>query len=906
MATTLPLHQPLAAPGDFSAEAPLLDGTALDELAAWALRARETPQAAEWRRQAQRWLDAHEAGAVAHAAHALLLEPLPERDEATRQWLVLADRLSQAGAWDAVVWIAERLLAKAPEPAAARWLVRAADERGDAEAQLDALSRAHAAAPGDPKLGWRLAQLLEARGDHEAALDATAETLDAMIRRKDLVALDEILLFLLEAPRRETLRLVFPALPLLAQAGQLARLAEYLDAFREPVLSLGLAADLWAALRKALVAASDPAPLVRYLPPLVEAAHREGAAAARVLELSGLLDGKPAAEALAFFDRTLSFAPGSFVEHGSWGAGRVARLDREEIWIDFPSRPGHRMTLRAAQQALVPIDAEDLAVLASYSPEELARRREQDPVDLVARALLRLKGEAELAGLKRVLVHYAVPEKEWTKFWKAAKSKLESDPRVDASQAYRGRFRLAVASADAAADVPRFDRGADPAKAIAILQKFLAQHAGREAAVAERNAAALARWREDASLPWRTRFDAAALLAAGGGEARQREAEALAAQAFESGFDLRELPAAADQARVLRWGLASAAWAAAGRSAFGSRAGEIREEGLRVALERHGDAAREFLEDAARRSREEPDAALQVAAWAFGSRTPPAGFPALSPWAVASGLVDLLEGGVTAVQAKAASAVLAPDGALAQAARTVPPDDDTLRQFARLTRHWRSSDRHLHRVLEWLEAVGHGEMAGDARSRRRHAARAVTAGSSTLSPYDVPQHFVTRATYERLRREADSVQQALKTVIPAAIQKARELGDLRENAEYESARLKQRTAQARLEQLAERLERSLFIDDLDEEPGVAGLGSEVTLELADGGQQRYWLLGEGDATHGDEVVSYLAPIGRALYGRREGDEVELPGDGGTTRATIRSTRRRLPAVREPAPGGAGA
>jgi transcription elongation factor GreA len=904
MAAPLPLSQPLASPGDLQSEAPLLERGALDALAAWAERAASTPQAVEWRRQAERWLEAREAGAVAHAAYALLLEPIEPGDEAIRQWLVLCDRLSQVGAWDAVSWIAERVLALRPEPQAARWLVRAADERADAEEILAALERAHAAAPGDPGLGWRLAQLLESRGRHEDALTATAESLAAMIRRKDLEALDEVFLYLLEEPRRETLRLVFPAFPLLARSGQGTRLADYLETCRDSVLSLGLARDLWPALREALEAAPAPAPLLRQLPAIVEAAHPQGAAAVRVLELSGLLDGAPAKEALAFFDRALPYAPGCYVEHNAWGAGRVVRLDRDEIRLDFAGRSGHRMTLRAAQQALAPIDAEDLAVLASFSPDELARRREEDPVDLVARALVRSRGEAELSQLKRILVHYAVPEKEWARFWKTARARLEADPRVDATRAYRGHFRLAERGTEETAEAPRFDRGADAQAAIPLLQRFLAQHAGREAEVAERNASALERWRADASLPWRTRFEAAALLVLGGGAAHEAAAERLAAAAFQAGFDLRELPSAADQARVLRWGLATPAWAAAAVSAFGSRSGEIRELGLKSALERHGEGARAFLEDAARAARTAPDAALQVATWAFGGRAAAPDLPPLSPWPVALGLAELLESGATPPQARAAGALLAADGPLAHAARATPPDEDTLSRLARLVRHWRSSDRHLHGVLAWLEAAGHGELAGDARTRQRQAARAVTARARRLSPYDVPQLYLTRASFGRMKREAEDVQQALRTTIPAAIQKARELGDLRENAEYESARLKQRTAQARLEQLAERMGRALFIDDVEEEAGVVGLGSEVTLELESGGTRRYWILGEGDAAHGGEVVSYLAPIGRALYGRRPGERVELPEGERSVPATIRSLVRRLPPAAAPTSSGA--
>src|SRR5262249_42746714 len=123
---------------------------------------------------------------------------------------------------------------------------------------------------------------------------------------------------------------------------------------------------------------------------------------------------EPGAAWIPQFEKLLPFAPGAYAEHGTMGVGRVTSLSPREGWIGFPAKPRHRMTLRAAHQALLPVDAEDLAVLASWEPKRVAALRASDPVDLVVRALHRLKGQASTADLKKVLVRYAVPEKEWT------------------------------------------------------------------------------------------------------------------------------------------------------------------------------------------------------------------------------------------------------------------------------------------------------------------------------------------------------------------------------------------------------------------------------------------------------------------------------------------------------------
>src|SRR5262249_57857133 len=102
-------------------------------------------------------------------------------------------------------------------------------------------------------------------------------------------------------------------------------------------------------------------------PGLVAQARRHVADTGALLDEAGL--GKePGAAWIPQFEKLLPFAPGAYAEHGTMGVGRVTSLSREEVWIDFPAKPGHRMTLRAAHQALLPVDAEDLAVLASCEP----------------------------------------------------------------------------------------------------------------------------------------------------------------------------------------------------------------------------------------------------------------------------------------------------------------------------------------------------------------------------------------------------------------------------------------------------------------------------------------------------------------------------------------------------------
>jgi transcription elongation factor GreA len=157
--------------------------------------------------------------------------------------------------------------------------------------------------------------------------------------------------------------------------------------------------------------------------------------------------------------------------------------------------------------------------------------------------------------------------------------------------------------------------------------------------------------------------------------------------------------------------------------------------------------------------------------------------------------------------------------------------------------------------------------------------------------FDTP--VMTRVTWALLQRELEELERELRTTIPQTIQKARELGDLKENAEYHSAKLKQRNAQTRASSLQKRISRARFVEDAEYREGVAGLGTEVVLESA-GETTSYWILGDGEHHLGQHVISHQTPIARAILGHTVGDELEL-GEGEQRRTwRLQSVVRRLP------------
>ncbi len=142
-----------------------------------------------------------------------------------------------------------------------------------------------------------------------------------------------------------------------------------------------------------------------------------------------------------------------------------------------------------------------------------------------------------------------------------------------------------------------------------------------------------------------------------------------------------------------------------------------------------------------------------------------------------------------------------------------------------------------------------------------------------------------KKTYNLTQEGIDELKAELKGLIgqrkgaAERIKAARELGDLSENAEYQSAREEQDRLEARISEVEHILQNSQLIKK-PKKDGKVRLGSSVTLK--DGGKPLvYQVVGtmEADPVHGK--ISDESPIGKALLGKTEADKVELKTPAGT-------------------------
>jgi transcription elongation factor GreA len=113
--------------------------------------------------------------------------------------------------------------------------------------------------------------------------------------------------------------------------------------------------------------------------------------------------------------------------------------------------------------------------------------------------------------------------------------------------------------------------------------------------------------------------------------------------------------------------------------------------------------------------------------------------------------------------------------------------------------------------------------------------------------------------------------------VTAAIAAARAHGDLKENAEYHAAKEQQGLMEARIRDIEGKLSNAQIIDvTAVNAGGKVVFGATVhVVDVNDGSEARYQIVGEDEADIKSGLLSIASPIARALIGKKEGDEVEV-------------------------------
>ncbi len=132
-----------------------------------------------------------------------------------------------------------------------------------------------------------------------------------------------------------------------------------------------------------------------------------------------------------------------------------------------------------------------------------------------------------------------------------------------------------------------------------------------------------------------------------------------------------------------------------------------------------------------------------------------------------------------------------------------------------------------------------------------------------------------RVTYEKLSQELDYLKNKERAIIAKVIDEARELGDLKENAEYHAAKDKQGLMEARINEVGDLVGRAQVVDPSKLAHQRVSFGSTVTLtDVATDEELTYTIVGGQESNPDKGLISIQSPLARVLVGKEEGDEVE--------------------------------
>ncbi|PZX61458.1 transcription elongation factor GreA [Hydrotalea sandarakina] len=147
--------------------------------------------------------------------------------------------------------------------------------------------------------------------------------------------------------------------------------------------------------------------------------------------------------------------------------------------------------------------------------------------------------------------------------------------------------------------------------------------------------------------------------------------------------------------------------------------------------------------------------------------------------------------------------------------------------------------------------------------------------------------YVTKETFEKMREELQRMKTVDRPAAARAIAEAREKGDLKENAEYDSAKEAQGLLEARIKQLEGIIANSKIVDpESIDTSRVAVLTKVTVLNMATKKTFTYQIVGEKEANLKEGKISASSPIGKGLLGKSVGEIAEIQAPAGVIKFKV--------------------
>jgi len=144
--------------------------------------------------------------------------------------------------------------------------------------------------------------------------------------------------------------------------------------------------------------------------------------------------------------------------------------------------------------------------------------------------------------------------------------------------------------------------------------------------------------------------------------------------------------------------------------------------------------------------------------------------------------------------------------------------------------------------------------------------------------------------YKRLNARLVALKEAERPAILAAIQKARELGDLSENADYSTAKDAERAINSEIRRLEALKEKADVVDITTLSGDTVMFGARVTTSDENGKKAKYQILSEYESDLSRGIIAITSPVARAMIGKKEGDFITIQTPAGQRELKILELR----------------
>ncbi|MDF1702651.1 MAG: GreA/GreB family elongation factor [Planctomycetota bacterium] len=607
-----------------------------------------------------------------------------------------------------------------------------------------------------------------------------------------------------------------------------------------------------------------------------------------LLDQSGVQGGGTAslADQIRMLERLLEIEPDAWVFHKSgWGVGQIVEYDadRGKCVIDFRTRPGHEMAIEAAARLLDRLAADDIRVQAMADPKALRKRAKAEPLEMVRQVLARYNNRCPLRNVREALVPDAVATSTWSTWWKEAKKHALLDPRFDVGPGRDPRIEFHdIAQADFQAQVDRALKSEATAvgRQKAVMELFKVVGSNDEAKVALREAV-----EKELNLTRRA-ADRVGWVIARGTITGENFNEELASALLEAEDPVAIVSSIEDDKTRVE---ASRALVKAGEEGPDKLMNVIMRDdaaGARVAGETFSGLGRpELFEELLDKIEARPAQLPNLYAWycrglvrdRWISRE-------YDPAALMLRVLKVMDAvefrqrkgsddkdadvrDKAAVQ-RLVELLTEKNCALAVAASKSADEDQARHMIKMLGQNRALKGRSLERLQDSI--------------LRDHPGALKDATEEEIAT----QIYMTADGIQRWRADFDRITNDEMPANAKEIARAREFGDLSENAEYHAAREKQSLLQAKANELKASLARAVVIRPEIIRTDAVSVGSRVRLKDAGGEEITYTLFGPPDADVAQGIINYQTPLGQALMGRATGESVRLEIGGKVRELTV--------------------